>query len=71
MKKVITAIDIELSEAKTQGVAYYRIDAHFRDFLKKCNQKHGIVGFVFEHGSFNFGVVLKKKQDKEPPQAYL
>jgi len=59
-KQKVTAIDIEENEIHTTGVAYYRIDTHFKDFLQPCHKKHGIVGFVFEDGSYNFGVVLGK-----------
>ena len=44
MKKIIKAIDIQ----------------DMKDFLTKCNKKHGIIGFEFEDGSFNFGVILAK-----------
>ena len=62
MKKKITAIDIELSMVESQGVAYYRITKEFKDFLELCNKKNGIIGFEFEEGSFNFGVILAPKE---------
>lgn len=62
MKKTLKAIDIELEEAESSGVAYYRLDKDFKEFLSKCEDKHGIIGFEFEYGSWNFGVILKKKK---------
>lgn len=61
-KGKITAIDIELSAVQSTGVAYYRLDPHFKDFLSLCHKKHGIIGFEFEDGSFNFGVILGEKK---------
>lgn len=58
MKKEITAIDIELSEVGSKGTAYFRISKEMKEFLSLCNKKDGIVGFEFEDGSFNFGVIL-------------
>lgn len=69
MKKEIKAIDIDLpvdTPLESDGVAYYRLDPHFRDFLKLCNEKHGIMGFEFEEGSLNFGVILAKKIESIP-----
>ena len=64
MKKLIKAIDIDLNEVKSSGVAYYRLTREMKDFLSLCNKKHGIVGFEFEDGSFNFGVILGEKKWK-------
>jgi len=58
--KTIKAIDIELSEVKSAGVAYYRLPDHLFDFLKLCQEKHGIVGFEWD-GSRNFGVIIKNE----------
>lgn len=63
-KKNITAIDIDFNKVASDGIAYYRLTKDFKDFLELCNKKHGIVGFEFEEGSFNFGVILKPKKDK-------
>ena len=61
MKKEIKAIDIDLDKAESVGVAYYRLTPDMRDFFHKCNKKNGIIGFEFEDGSLNFGVILGKK----------
>lgn len=63
-KKKITAIDIDMQIAKSEGVAYVRITKELKDFLELCNKKHGIIGFEYEQGSFNFGVILKPKNAK-------
>ena len=64
MKKIIKAIDIDLNKVESNGVAYYRLTREFKDFLELCNKKHGIIGFEFEEGSFNFGVILGKSKKK-------
>lgn len=58
-KKIVT-VDVNMPEGKilTGGVAFYRIDPHFRDFLKLCDDKHGIIGFEYTEGELNFGVIL-------------
>ena len=58
------AIDIKCGRVESAGTAYYRIDSDFRDFLLKCQEKHRIVGFEWDDGEFNFGVILAKK----PPE---
>jgi hypothetical protein len=58
----IEAIDIKLNEAKSKGTAFYRLDANFKDFLSKCF-KEGIVGFEYEEGSWNFGIILEDKNE--------
>jgi len=60
-KKEITAIDVELSYVASSGIAYYRLTREMKEFLDRCHKKHGIVGFEYEKGSFNFGVILKDK----------
>ena len=67
IKKEIIAIDLAYDEVHTGGIAYYRLDKNFKEFLSKCNEEHGIVGFKFEDGSWNFGVILKK-ETTNPPQ---
>ena len=62
MKEKISAIDIDINEIESGGVAYYRITSEFRNFLKQCNEKHGIIGFEYEEGSLNFGVILNKEK---------
>ena len=65
MKKEITAIDVDLPMMDSRGIAYYRVKKEFKEFLTLCNKKHGIIGFEFEDGSFNFGVILGKGQKDE------
>ena len=63
MKKEIKTIDIDFpanTPIVTDGIAYYRLTPEMRDFFSKCNEKHGIIGFEFEEGSLNFGVILGK-----------
>jgi hypothetical protein len=62
MKKEITAIDIELNAAGSNGTAYFRITKEMKEFLSLCNKKDGIMGFEFEDGSFNFGVILSENK---------
>ena len=61
-KKEITAIDIDIPAdvpAMSEGVAYYRLTPEMKDFLSRCHKEAGgIIGFVFEEDSFNFGVII-------------
>ena len=61
-KEPLKAINIKLDEAENEGVAYYRITPEFLEFLKKCDEKFGIIGFEYD-GSLNFGVILKKNYE--------
>jgi len=58
-KEPLKAIDIRLSQAESGGIAYYRITSDLKEFLQKCEERHGIIGFEYD-GSFNFGIILKK-----------
>lgn len=61
--KTLVAIDIEIpadTPVKSSGTAYYRLDDGFLNFLKKCAEKHTIMGFEFDGGR-NFGVILRDK----------
>lgn len=58
-KKEITAVDLDVPSLEGNPIAYYRIPEDLKDFLAKCNKEHGIVGFEYVDGSFNFGVILK------------
>ena len=58
--KKLIAIDITLQKAQGHGVAYYRLDKNFKDFLDKCIERYGIIGFEYD-GSWNFGVILDKE----------
>ena len=56
------AIDIELSEVvESKGTAYYRLPDNFFEFLKKCEEENVIIGFEYESGNRNFGVILKQR----------
>jgi len=57
----MNAIDIKLNKIKSEGTAYYRLDKDFKKFLERCEEKHGIIGFEYKKGSFNFGIILGKK----------
>ncbi len=57
----IKAIDLLAPSFDHAGVAYYRLTPEFREFLMKCKEKHGILGFEWEEGSWNFGIILRHK----------
>ena len=61
------AIDILIPEHKiiSEGIAYYRIDSDFRDFILQCVRTHGVIGFSYDFESLNFGVVLQGKEAVE------
>jgi N-acetylmuramoyl-L-alanine amidase CwlA len=61
MDKEIKSIDINLNEVKSKGVAYYRLTKEMKEFFEKCLEESDIVGFEWEKGSFNFGVILADK----------
>jgi hypothetical protein len=62
MKRKIVAIDIDLPNVTEDGgIAYYRLSKDFKEFLTLCNKEHGIIGFEFEDGSYNFGVITKNE----------
>ena len=63
--KELKAIDIDMAAdtpIESEGVAYYRLTKEMKEFFEKCEEKHGIRGFEWD-GSFNFGVILKKKHE--------
>ena len=62
MEQEIRAIDINLNEVKSKGVAYYRLTKDMKEFLDKCLEENDIVGFEWEKGSFNFGIILADKK---------
>lgn len=66
-KKPLKTIDIDLNIAESDGIAYFRLDSKFLEFLKLCDEKHGIIGFEY-NGDFDFGVILGKKQKKDEKQ---
>lgn len=65
--KTLKAIDINLDQVESVGVAYYRIGDPFIQFLKKCELEHEIIGFEYD-GSRNFGIILGKKWPPAPPK---
>lgn len=64
-KKEITAVDLDVPQLEDNPIAYYRLTPDFKEFLTLCNKKHGIVGFEFMDGSFNFGIILGKAEAQE------
>ena len=64
MGKEIKAIDINLNEVKIKGTAYYRLTEQMKEFFEKCLEKSDIIGFEWEEGSFNFGIILADKSNK-------
>lgn len=61
MNRIIKAIDIDFpvdTPIKSSGTAYYRLTTEMKEFLQRCQEKHQIIGFEWEEGSFNFGVIL-------------
>lgn len=63
----LEAIDINEDEVQSDGTAYYRLPQELKDFIVKCYEKHGIIGFEWDSDSpWNFGVILRK--DKEVVQ---
>lgn len=69
MNVEMIAIDVRIpgNQIKSGGIAYYRIDPAFRDFLVKCVEECGVIGFSYNFEDLNFGVVLKNT-DPEPPK---
>ncbi len=58
------AIDIELASVQSGGIAYYRLTKEMKEFLALCELKYGIIGFEYEKGSWNFGVILQEGREK-------
>ncbi len=59
----LQAIDINEDEAQSDGTAYYRLPEDVKDFIVKCHEKYGILGFEWDADSpWNFGIILKKSQ---------
>lgn len=57
------AIDLNHDVVLSGGTAYYRLPKDFKEFLKKCEESNGILGFEFVPDSWNFGVILKKERE--------
>lgn len=62
MKEII-AVDITLDQVTPPIETYYRLPEGLKQFLEKCLEKHNIVGFKWEEGSWNFGVLLTEKPE--------
>lgn len=56
--KELVAIDVNKSKAKSKGVAYYRLPEELKEFFETCQEEHEVIGFSWEPGSWNFGVIL-------------
>ncbi len=72
MKK-IEAIDVNIvgPDVVSTGIAWYRLTPHLKEFLEKCEDVHSIIGFEYEPGSWNIGVILGTKEaptDHLPPE---
>lgn len=59
-------LDLEYSsgEIKSDGVAFYRLPKEMKDFLAKVEKENKIIGFEYNSGEWNFGVILQKKDFK-------
>ena len=57
------AINLNYNKPYHDGTAYYRLDDRFMEILKKCEEKHEIIGFDYEPGNRNFGIILKKEEE--------
>lgn len=58
---VIEAIDVEAEmPIMSAGIAYYRLPEEVKDFIVKCHDEHGIIGFEWdpEHPR-RIGFILK------------
>ena len=67
MKSDIELVAIDINKPMdepivSEGTAYYRLDEHMKEFLQKCQSKHGIIGFTWDNEDpLNFGVILDKE----------
>jgi len=61
MNRELIAIDVRIpgNQIKSGGIAYYRIDPDFREFMQKCVEECGVIGFSYNFDDLNFGIVLK------------
>ena len=61
----IEALDLKIETPFVgSGVAYYRLTKEIKEFFELCEKKHGIAGFEWEIGSYNFGIILKNNYEK-------
>jgi len=61
MKNIIKAYDTTSEGKQIKGIAYYRLPREMKDFFEKCLENTEIVGFEWERGSYNFGIILSDK----------
>jgi len=61
MKKILKAVDIEVGRVDSNQVAYFRLSKEMKEFFDKCLEKKDVIGFEYEFGSYNFGVILDDK----------
>ncbi len=62
-EQTLEALDIKYPvdhPIPSTGIAYYRMPPDMRDFIKKCHQQHLVIGFKYQFGELNFGVILGK-----------
>ena len=45
---------------KDTKVAYYRLPENVREFFLKCQEKHNIIGFEYDH-NWTIGLILEDK----------
>lgn len=72
MNDTLVTIDIAEPagiELPSKGVAYFRLDENFKEFLQKCADQHGILGFEWEPNSWNFGVILRNDKEEGDNQS--
>jgi hypothetical protein len=58
--KDLVAIDIERPAVSAGNVAYYRLPDDMHVFFMKCQDKHKIVGFEYDHKR-TLGLILEPK----------
>lgn len=61
----------ELQSPNEGKIAHYRITPEFREFLRLCEDKQGVIGFEydFEADDLSFGVILRSHDDSQPRSA--
>ncbi len=64
MKRKILAIDIDVDKGTPYGISYFELPANVKEYINRCFDRNGILGFKYDRDSNQFGVVLKKKEDE-------
>lgn len=54
------SIDIKDRQYESDGIAYFRMENSFMEFMKKVEKTHDVIGFDYD-GSRNLGIIIKKK----------